>query len=393
MSKEYVIEDWLTTEYDYERPHRGEIREGILLDFDDKYGAIIDIGLKHDGIVPREDFERLEEETVEDLELGQEIKTQVVRPQDQEGNLVLSLAYMQEEQDWNKAQEYMEQDEVWEGQVTGYNRGGVLVKFGVLTGFVPASHLSGWDRNISSKQQRKAKLKEYMGKELPFKIIEANQEERNLILSERLASQQIRQQNREARISEFLEGEIHQGVVCDIVDFGAFIDLGGIDGLVHISELSWRRIRHPNEVVNAGDELDVYILGVDHERKQISLSLKRLHPNPWDRIAKTYSVDQLVQGTVTNVVDFGAFVALEDSDIEGLLHVSEIADPEPDNPREFLERGDKLLLRILHIDPDRQRLGLSLKQVPEEAIPNSKNMEQQEEQEQAAPEEDTPQSA
>lgn len=363
IEKEHTINNWLTDEYDYERPQRGEIREGVLLELDE-YGAVVDVGFKHDGIVPREDVERLKEDTLSELEPGQEVKTRVVRPQDQEGNLVLSLSYLQEEQDWAKAQELVANDDIYQSEVVGYNRGGLLVKFGTLTGFVPASHLEAWDNKPMSVGQRKAKLRNYIGQNLSLKVLEAIRQEHRLVFSERLAIKQVKEQRRAARLPEFTSGQVCWGIVSDIVDFGAFIDLDGIEGLLHISEMAWRRVRHPSDVVEVGEELELYILDVDYDRNRINLSLKRLQPNPWERIEELYEEGQLVWGTVTNVVEYGAFVLL-DSGVEGLLHISEIADPTPDAPREFVQRSDRILLRILQIDAPRQRIGLSLKRVSE----------------------------
>lgn len=362
MSAEYPMENWLTEEYDYESPQPGEIREGVLLELD-QYGAVVDVGMKHDGIVPREDIERLEEEALSNLQPGQEIMTKVVRASDREGALVLSLAYVQEEKDWARAQEMLENNEIWHGEVTGYNRGGLLVKFRHLTGFVPASHLVMWDSGLNDTTERKRRLKMFLGEELKLKVIEANRDNNRLILSERLARRQLRKQNQGARLNDFTAGEVRQGVVCNITNFGAFVDLGGIDGLIHISELSWQRVNHPKEVVQVGDEVDVYLLQIDYERKRINLSLKRLQPNPWNNINEYYAEGQLVTGRVSNVVSYGAFIAL-DSGVEGLLHASEIAQPTPHDPREFVERGEELTLRILRIEPDRQRIALSLKEAP-----------------------------
>jgi len=361
--KEQTRDNWLTDEYDYERPQRGEIREGVLLELD-KYGAVVDVGLKHDGIVPTEDVERLEEDTLSELEPGQEVTTRVVRPQDQEGNLVLSLSYLQEEQDWLKAQELLESDDIYQSEVVGYNRGGLRVKFNTLTGFVPASHLEAWDNKPMSAGQRKAKFKAYIDQNLALKVLEVDRPENRLIFSERLAIKQAKEQRRAARLPEFTVGQVCRGIVSSIVDFGAFVDLDGIEGLLHISEMTWRRVSHPSDVVEVGEELEVYILEVDYERNRINLSLKRLQPNPWDKIEELYEEGQLVWGTVTSVVKYGAFVLL-DSGVEGLLHISEIADPSPDDPREFVQRSDRILLRIVKIDAPRQRIGLSLKRVSE----------------------------
>lgn len=372
MAEEHLNGNWLDR-YDYKLPRSGEVRKGILLEIDEN-GAIINVGLKHNGFVPRDDLERLEKDLLARLQPGQEIKTQIVRATDQEGGLLLSLSYVQEEEDWIKAKEMLAQEETWHGQVVDFNRGGLLIKFGHLTGFVPASHLHRWDNSLQTANDRKNRLKTYVGQELALKIIEANQDEDRLIMSERLARVQIKEENQEALMEQFSKGQVVHGVVRNIVDFGVFVALGDIDGLIHISELSWRRVHHPNEVVQIGDELDVYILNVDRKNQRISLSLKQLKPNPWAQVEQTYRVGQIVTGTVTNVVNFGAFVAL-DVGVEGLLHASEIASPEPDNPREFLEQGERLTVEILEIDAGRQRVGLSLKRVTERKESNALEFE------------------
>jgi small subunit ribosomal protein S1 len=239
------------------------------------------------------------------------------------------------------------------------------VEFANLRAFVPASHLWDWDRRRLTSDQREAKLEAYIGQGLPFKIIEVDRNRRRLILSERRAREQIREEEMQRLFEELVEGQVVRGTVRRLQPFGAFVDLGGADGLIHISELAWRRLRHPREVLQEGDETDVYVLRLDHERKRIGLSLKRLQPNPWTLVDEPYTLDQLVSGTVTNVVDFGAFVALGIG-VEGLVHVAELADPPPADPREVLRRGDEVVVRILRIDSFRERIGLSIKGVSEQ---------------------------
>jgi len=355
------IKGWLTESYDYERPRRRQIRQGVILEVEER-GVFVDVGLKRDGFVPRTDVERLEKEGASRLEPGQEVAVCVVKPEDRDGNLILSLYQAQLKQDWVKAQEMLESGELWQGQVTGYNRGGITVKFGRLRGFVPGSHLMASQERRLSPDQRAEKFKGCVGQELSLKLIEVDRRKRRLIMSERLARRQLRRQHRERLLNELLEGQVCSGVVSQVCDFGAFVDLGGADGLVHISELAWRRIQHPSEVVRVGDELKVYVLRLDHERKRIALSLKRLQPDPWDLVDQAYREGQLVSGVVTHVPKFGAFVAL-DIGVEGLIHTSELADPPPTDPRTVVQQGDELLLRIMRIESARHRIGLSLKRV------------------------------
>jgi small subunit ribosomal protein S1 len=361
MSTEHSIVGWLTKPYDYQSPRRGQIRKGKILRLEEG-GAIVDVGLKRDGFVPWRDIERLRSEAVTQLEVGQEVITRIVRPRDRDGNLILSLYQARMEKDWTKAQEFLESGQVWEGQVSDSNRGGLLVRFGHIRGFVPASHLWGLDSRHLPPDQRQAKLQAYVRQELLLKVIEVDRDRRRLILSERLARRQLRRQTMERLLDKLLEGQVVRGTVTRLVNFGAFVDLGGADGLIHVSELAWRRVRHAKEVVQVGDEVDVYILRLDHQRKRISLSLKRLQPSPWDLIDETYTQGQLVSGLVTNVVEFGAFVLL-DIGVEGLVHVSELAAPLPSDPCRVVQQGDELVLRILRVDSFRHRLSLSLKRV------------------------------
>ncbi len=361
MPVEYALEEWLTEAYDYEPPHRGQIRQGEILKIEEQ-GVTIDLGLKRDGFVPYTDLQRLGEEASSQLEPGQQVVARVVRPEDREGNLILSLYQARSEKDWNRAQALLENDDVWQGKVAEYNRGGLIVTFGHLRGFVPASHLAARDMRHLSSNQREEKLKTHVGRELSLKVIEVNRNRRRLILSERLAREQLRERNIERLLNELVEGQVCRGRVIKLCDFGAFVDLGGAEGLIHITELAWRRIRRPEEVLQAGDEIEVYVLRLDHQRKRIGLSLKRLQPSPWGLVDQTYSVDQLVSGVVTNVVKFGAFVAL-DIGVEGLVHVSELADPPSPEPRDVAHVGDELVLRILRIDSFRHRIALSLKRV------------------------------
>lgn len=362
MLSQNTTEEWLTESYDYEPPHQGEIRKGVILSIDTQ-GITVDVGMKRDGFVPWADIERLEEEIdVSELKPGHEIITCIARPEDQNGNLILSLYEAQREKDWLRAQGLLESGEIWQGEVTGYNQGGLLVQFGHLRAFVPASQLSRQNRRRLSATELQERFKEYVGQTLSLKVVYLERARQQLILSERQAKQQIRRQNRARLLNELIEGEIRRGTVRQIRGFGAFVDLGGAEGLIHISELAWKRVRHPDEILQVGDEIDVYILHLDHERQRIGLSLKRLQPNPWNIVQESYTIGQLVKGTVTNVVDFGAFVAL-DVGVEGLVHISELADPQPQKPHKVVRRGDELVVRILSIDSIGQRMGLSLKQV------------------------------
>ena len=342
-------------------PERGEIISGTVLAVD-KQGLIVDIGLGRDGIVLRQDLERVDA-SIQFLK-GDEIDVMVIRSEDEDGNLVLSVSQARQSEDWRNAEKLMEDDEVWEGIVTEANRGGLIVPFGNLRGFVPASHVVGLSRGLS-EDDRKNQMSNLVGQRVMLKVIEVNWKRRRLVFSQRDAQRERREARKEVLLDKLAEGEIRKGVVSGLRDFGAFVDLGGADGLIHISELAWHRVKHPREVLNVGDEVTVYVLRLDEEGKRIGLSLKRLQKNPWDVIEEIYHVGQLVEGRVSRVAQFGAFVSL-DPGIEALLHISQMAEPQPEHPSLVVHEGQRLLMRVISIEPDKQRLGLSLKEVTQE---------------------------
>ncbi len=344
-------------------PERGDLITGTILAVDN-HGLIVDVGaMKRDGIVPRKDIERMGLEPTA-FHVGDEVEVIVLRPEDDDGNLVLSVSQAQQSEDWKRAEQLMTSEEVFEGVVADVNRGGLIIPFGNLRGFVPASHVVDVPRG-ANEDERKDHMMKLMGRKITIKVIEVNRKRRRLVFSQRDAQRGRREARKELLLDELKEGEVRTGVVSGLRDFGAFVDLGGADGLIHISELAWHRVKHPREVLNVGDEVEVYILRLDAEGKRIGLSLKRMQKNPWAAAEEMYHVGQLVEGTVSRVAQFGAFVGLEPG-IEALLHASQIADPAPADPSVLLYEGQKLLLRVISIEPDRQRLGLSLKDVTDE---------------------------
>ena len=351
------VEDW-----DYQRPRRGEVRTGIILSIGEQE-IIADVGAKRDGIVPYADMQRMGEEALAELRVGSEVPVYVLRPEDKEGNLLISLYMARQQQAWVHAQELADSGEIWEGEVIGYNKGGLVIPVEEIRGFIPASQVPGFPHGLS-QEERLTRLSTMVGEKLPVKVIEINRRKRRLILSSTAAQQDWRKKARKELLDDLREGEVRTGTVSSLCSFGAFVDLGGADGLVHISELSWRRIRHPREVVSVGEEVEVYVLRLDHERQRIGLSLKRLMPEPWSLVEDKYELGQLVEGVVTNVVDFGAFAEVEEG-VEGLIHVSELAEAPISHPRDVVKKGDLLLLRVIRIDTRRKRLGLSLKRVLE----------------------------
>ncbi len=348
---------------------RGDIVTGTVLSVD-HHGLIVDVGWKRDGIVPRRDIERLNM-SPDDFEVNQEVDVAVVRLEDAEGNLILSASQARQSEDWKQAEALLAAEEPWVGKVIDSNRGGLIIPFGHLRGFVPASHVSDLPRGIHDAE-REAYLRKLIGREITVKVIEVNRRRRRLVFSQRDAERETREARKDALLQELTEGEVRRGVVSGLRDFGAFVDLGGADGLIHISELAWHRVNHPSEVVSVGDEIEVYVLRLDEDGKRIGLSLKRLQPNPWALVDEMYHIGQLIEGTVSRVADFGAFISMEPG-IEALLHVSQIASINSVDPQTVIRSGMRLLLRVISIESDKQRLGLSLKDVTPEEVERWEN--------------------
>lgn len=346
-----------------ETPERGDIVTGVVVAVDD-HGLIVGIeGMKRDGIVPRKDLERMGVD-IDKYTENDEIDVMIIRVEDEDGNLLLSVSQAQQTEDWKRAEELMENDGVWEGIVADANRGGLIVPFGNLRGFVPASHVLDLPRGLN-EDERKMRMSRLVGQTISLKVIEVNRKRRRLVFSQRDANRGTREQRKEVLLDQLREGETRKGTVSGLRDFGAFVDLGGADGLIHISELAWHRVNHPREVLKVGDEVEVYILRLDAEGKRIGLSLKRLQDNPWSKVEELYHVGQLVEGIVSRVAQFGAFVSL-DPGIEALLHTSQIAEPPPEDPTLVVHEGQPLLMRVISVEAEKQRLGLSLKEVTDE---------------------------
>jgi small subunit ribosomal protein S1 len=347
------FEELLESSYQFSPPRRGEIRNATILQIDDRE-IIVDMGVKQDGIVPSQDLERLDQKFKSQLQVGEEVPVYVLNPRDQDDNLIVSINMGLQRYDWEKARSLLGSDEVVEVVVTGHNRGGILVKWNRLEGFIPSSHMVSF--NVSS--ERRESLNELNGKELVVKVIEVDQDRRRLIFSEREAQKEWRAQQKARLLDELNEGDVVKGVVTGLRDFGTFVNLGGADGLIHVSELAWHRVDHPRDILKVGDEIDVYVLNLDREANRIALSRKRLLRDPWEDASERYHEGQLVEGTVTNVVDFGAFVAL-DNGLEGLLHLSEMGDGSLKEPHSYVQKGDRLSLRISHLEPEKRRVGFT----------------------------------
>jgi len=354
------LNEYLT---EYKTPRRGDICTGVVMEANER-GLIVDVGLKREGLVPAEDLERLDEETRSAIQPDTTVSVLVIQPEDRDGHPILSIHQAHLYQDWLRAEEMMNKGELYEGEVSGYNRGGLVVQFGKIRGFIPASQVVGLPRRLPEEERRR-RLADMVGKQVGLKIIEVDRRRRRLIFSQRRALRAWQELQRERVMAQLTEGETRHGRVTDITSFGAFVDLGGADGLIHISELSWGRIDDPHQVLKIGDEVDVYVLDLDRQRKRIALSLKKLKPDPWTLVDDHYQEGQLVEGQVTRVLDFGAFVAL-DAGVEGLLHASEMTGTPEFRPSDIVHPGETLLVKIKSIDSRRRRIALSARQVRQE---------------------------
>lgn len=348
-------------------PQSGDIRTGVIVD-KRPHELLVDIGFKSEGIVNGREIDRLGD-VLDGLCIGDEVPVYIMR-EDRDGNLLLSITRAQAEKDWERAEQLMASQDIFPGTVAAYNRGGVIVKIGQVRGFVPASQLSADSQSQGLPQQSEEdgeggddRWATLVGADVMLKVIDIDRKRNRLILSERLAVREWRRQQKEQLLDALKEGDAYDGIISSIADFGAFVDLGGADGLIHLSELSWNRVNHPSEVVSVGEKVRVQILSVDHDRRRIGLSLRRLQPQPWDVVDQTYEVGQVVRGRITKLVNFGAFARLEKDGIEGLIHVSELTERRIAHPREVVSEGEEYDLRIIRIDTDKRRMGLSLKQV------------------------------
>lgn len=335
-------------------PQRGDLLQGCVLSVDED-GLIVDLGLKRDGVVPRSDLEKLpEEESV--IRIGSNISVMVIDPLDRDGNLSVSISQARESEDWIRAHQFMEDDTILELKPVAFNRGGLIVPFGRLRGFIPASHISGLPRGMD-EDERTDQLQKLVGQKMPFKILEVDPQRRRLVLSERKAIRQWRLDRKSQLLMQLKEGDIRKGVVTSLREFGAFVDIGGADGLIHISELSWNRVDDPSQILSIGQEAEVLVIRLDHQSKRIGLSLKRLQPNPWDEVSERIEIDQVLDGIVTHLAAAGVYIRVADGP-EGLLR-------SPNGPGELVP-GKKVRVCVRTFDPERERLELELVTISEE---------------------------
>ena len=347
-------------------PKQGEVRTGTIASLSDNE-ILVSIGAKSEGLIPSRELEQLNDEERDKLEVGQDIQVYVVSPENQRGTLLLSYTRSLEEEDWQNAEALLKSREAYEGTVEGFNKGGLIMRMGRLRGFVPASQVSQARRMRYQGDTPEQRWGEMSEEPMVARVIEVDRERRRLILSERAASQESREALKERLLEELGVGEVRTGRVTSLAEFGAFVNINGADGLVHLSELSWERVDHPSELLSVGDEVNVKVISIDQERRRIGLSLRQLQQDPWEDHINEYKVGQLVEGTITRLVKFGAFARL-DEHIEGLVHISELSEDRIEHPKEMVAEGDEHVLRIIKIEPERRRIGLSLRKVDSAAF-------------------------
>ncbi|SES19028.1 30S ribosomal protein S1 [Corynebacterium cystitidis] len=333
----------------------GDIVSGSVVKVDHDE-VLLDIGYKTEGVIPTRELSiKHDIDPDEVVEVGDEIDALVLTKEDKEGRLILSKKRAQYERAWGTIEELQNNDEPVTGTVIEVVKGGLILDIG-LRGFLPASLV---------EMRRVRDLEPYIGQELEAKIIELDKHRNNVVLSRRAYLEETQSAVRSEFLHELQKGQVRKGVVSSIVNFGSFVDLGGVDGLVHVSELSWKHIDHPSEVVTVGDEVTVEVLDVDLDRERVSLSLKATQEDPWRVFARTHAVGQIVPGKVTKLVPFGAFVRVEEG-IEGLVHISELAQRHVEVPDQIVNVGEELMVKVIDIDLDRRRISLSLKQADED---------------------------
>ncbi len=338
----------------------GDIVEGIVVKVD-RDEVLLDIGYKTEGVIlSRELSIKHDVDPGDVVALGDKVEALVLTKEDKEGRLLLSKKRAQYERAWGDIEKVKEEDGVVTGTVIEVVKGGLILDIG-LRGFLPASLV---------EMRRVRDLQPYLGKQLEAKIIELDKNRNNVVLSRRSWLEQTQSEVRSTFLQTLGKGQVRPGVVSSIVNFGAFVDLGGVDGLVHVSELSWKHIDHPNEVVEVGQEVTVEVLEVDMDRERVSLSLKATQEDPWRAFARTHAIGQVVPGKVTKLVPFGAFVRVEDG-IEGLVHISELATRHVEVPDQVAEVGSSVFVKVIDIDLERRRISLSIKQANEGVDPSS----------------------
>ena len=336
----------------------GDVVNGKVVRID-KDEVLVDIGYKSEGVIPSGELSiRKSVDPSDEVSLGEEVDALVLTKEDQDGRLILSKKRARFEKAWRRIEAAAESGEPVEGAVIEVVKGGLIIDLGVR-GFLPASLVD---------IRRVQNLDDFLGQTIECKVIELNRSRNNVVLSRRAVLEEERKEVRQQILDRLQPGQIVEGAISNIVDFGAFVDLDGIDGLIHISELSWSHVNHPSEILSIGQTVPVKVLDIDRERQRISLGLKQTQEDPWQRVVDSYSLGDELEGKVTKVVSFGAFVEILDG-VEGLVHISELAQHHVENPREVVNQGDVIRVKILEIDSERRRLSLSAKRVEDQELP------------------------
>jgi len=364
--KEFVVQEnasmqsLLEGNINLDLPSQGEIRQGFIATIRDNE-ILVSIGTKSEGVITGRELEQIPDEERSEFKVGQEIPVFVINPEDQNENVVLSYTRAREEKDWDEVEAFLESGLPYSSTVIGFNKGGLIAPIGRIRGFVPASQLSLTRRNASGENHEQ-RYAEMIDEPIKVRIIEVDRFRRRLILSERLALQETRESLKDRLLDEIEIGNVRTGRITSLADFGAFVNIDGVDGLVHLSEISWERIQHPNEVLNVGDEVQVKVISIDHDRKRIGLSIRQLLDDPWLNKIGDIREGMLVEGTITHITKFGAFAKIGE-EIEGLIHVSELSEQRIDHPKEVVKEGEVVTLRVIKIEEDRRRIGLSRRKV------------------------------
>jgi small subunit ribosomal protein S1 len=350
-----------TEELGLDFPAQGEIRKGVIASISSSQ-ILVSVGAKSEGVIMGRELDQIDPDDRAALAVGQEISVYVINPEDNNGNIVLSFTRAREQMGWEVVERMRDNDETYEGKIDGFNKGGLIVGVSGLRGFIPASQIAMSRRGAIQGDTPDQKYARMIGEPISVRVIEVDRERRRLILSERAANPESRASLKERVIEELNEGEIRSGRVTSLADFGAFVNINGADGLVHLSEISWDRVQHPNEVLEVGQEVKVKVIAVDRLKKRIGLSIRALQDDPWQSKVEKFKVGQLIEGAITRLTKFGAFARLQ-GDIEGLIHISEISEDRIEHPKERIKEGDVLTLRIIRIDSEQRRIGLSLRKV------------------------------
>jgi small subunit ribosomal protein S1 len=354
-----LFEKYLEIDKDFDLPERGDLREGVIVEIRPTE-LLVNIGSKRDGIVPQSDLAKLDPEFVKSLQEGQTVDVLVSKQLEEDGIYQLSMADALQQRDWIVAQKLLDSGEITMHKVIGYNKGGLTVEFHSLRGFVPASHVMDITRNLT-EDQRRAELEGRINEVMRLKVIEVDRKRRRLVMSQVQAEREYQTKQRELLLATLKVGDVLTGEVRSLRPFGAFVDLGGADGLLHVSEIGWAPITHPREELQVGQKIEVRVIRLDPDNQRIALSRKSLLANPWTEIESRYRMGQIVSVTITRVVDFGAFAQIEPG-VEGLIHISEVADIAVAEPLKTIRPGDKVKAKVLRIDQKRQRVGLSIRQ-------------------------------